>query len=52
MPITNRHITIEEKQIENVVEFAYLGSILGWDDDCTRDIRAKIAKAKGVMAGF
>ena len=39
-------------QIENVAEFLYLGSILIWDNDCTRDIKMRIAKAKGVMAGF
>jgi len=30
----------------------YLGSVLTWDNDCQRDIRARIAKAKGVKAGF
>ena len=39
-------------RIENVKEFVYLGSVLTWDNDCSKDIRARINKAKGVMAGF
>ena len=30
----------------------YLGSLLTWNNDCTKDIKARIAKAKGVMAGL
>jgi len=47
-----RNIVIGDRQIENVKEFVYLGSLLTWDNDCTKDIIARIAKAKGVMAGF
>jgi len=35
-----------------VKEFAYLGSLLTWNNDCTKEIKRRIAKAKGVMAGF
>jgi len=35
-----------------VAKFVYLGSTLVWDNDCTKGIKAKIARAKGVMAGF
>ena len=45
-------IIIGNETIENVKEFVYLGSVFTWDNDCQRDIRARIAKAKGVMAGF
>ena len=38
--------------IENVEEFTYLGSVLTWDNECTRDVRARIVKAQAVMAGF
>src|SRR5207244_3027436 len=29
-------------RIENVKEFVYLGSVLTWDNDCSKDIRARI----------
>lgn len=45
-------ITLGNNKIDNVKEFIYLGSLLTWDNDCTKDIRARTAKAKGVMAGF
>ena len=45
-------IKIQDEEIENVTEFVYLGSLLTWDNDCTREITTRIAKAKGVMAGL
>ena len=30
----------------------YLGSVLTWDNDGSRDIRVRISKAKGVVAGL
>lgn len=45
-------ITLGNEKIENVKEFVYLGSLLTWDNDCGKDIRARIAKGKGVLAGF
>src|SRR2546426_12543360 len=45
-------IAIENEKIENVTEFTYLGSLLTWDNDCTKDIKARIAKGKGAMAGL
>jgi len=47
-----RHIEIDDRKLENVENFVYLGSVLTWDNDCTKDVRARIAKAKSVMAGF
>ena len=50
--------SIEEKleiggrSIENVTEFVYLGSLLTWDNDCNKEIRRRIARATGAMAGF
>src|SRR6218665_2934982 len=41
-----------DKKVENVKEFVYLGSLLTWDNDCTKEIKMRIAKPKGVMAGF
>ncbi len=43
MEIRGRHI---------VMEFVYLGSLLTWDNDCNKEIKRRIARANGVMAGF
>ena len=43
---------ILDKVFQNIKEFVYLGSILTWDNDCSKDIKARIAKTKGVFAGF
>ena len=40
------------QMIENVKEYVYLGSLLTWDNDCTKDIHAWVAKANGAMAGL
>ena len=45
-------LKLEERIIENVEEFTYLGSVLTWDNNCTKDISTRIAKAKGILAGF
>ena len=42
-PIT---ITIDQKQLENVKCFKYLGSMLTEDERCTREIKSRIAMAK------
>src|SRR5207245_1907907 len=47
-----QQIEVLNSRIENVKEFVYLGSVLTWDNDCSKDIRARINKAKGVMTGF
>jgi len=31
---------------------AFLGSLLSWDNDCGKEIRRRIAKTLGTMAGF
>lgn len=46
------NLVIDNNEVENVGEFMYLGSLLTWDNDCGKDIRTRISKAKGVMAGF
>jgi len=38
--------------LENVTEFEYLSSLLSWDNDCAKEIRKRIAKALGAMAGI
>ena len=45
-------IKVQDKVFENVKDFVYLGSILTFDNDCSKDIGTRIAKAKGVFAGF
>ena len=45
-PVT---ITIDQKQLENVKSFKYLGSILTDDGRCTCEIKSKIAMAKGAF---
>jgi hypothetical protein len=47
-----KEIVIQKKIIENVEEFIYLGSLLTSDNNCTKEIKRRIAKAKGVMTGF
>jgi len=43
---------VGDKDLENVIEFEYLGSLLSWDNDCEKKIRRRIAKALGAMARF
>ena len=45
-------IKVQNEVIENVKKFVYLGSLLTWNNDCTKEIKRRIAKARGVMAGL
>jgi hypothetical protein len=45
-------LEIGDRKIENVTEFVYLGSLLTWDNDCNKEIKRRIARATGAMAGF
>ena len=47
-----REIKVNGIAVECVQEFVYLGSLLTWDNDCSREIRRRIAQATGAMAGF
>ena len=42
-------ITIDQKQLENVESFKYLGSILTNDGRCTSEIKCRIAMAKAAF---
>jgi sorting nexin-29 len=42
----------EEAEIEWVEQFVYLGSLITSDNDCSKEIRRRIALATGAMAGF
>jgi len=46
-PVT---IMIDQKQLENVECFKYLGSLLTNDGRCTREIKSKIAMAKAALS--
>src|SRR6218665_1154979 len=45
-------IKVKDEVIENVKEFVYLRSLLTWNNDCTEEMKRRIAKARGVMAGL
>jgi hypothetical protein len=45
-------LEIDGRAVANVTEFVYLGSLLTWDNDCTKEIKRRIARATGAMAGF
>jgi len=45
-------MNVGDKELENVTEFEYLGSLLSWDNDCRKEIGRRIAKALGAMARF
>jgi hypothetical protein len=42
-------IKIDKRLLENVEEFNYLGSMIGNDARCTREIKARIAMAKAAF---
>ena len=45
-------IKAQDEVIEYVKDKVYLGSLLKFNNDCTKEIKRRIAKAKGVMAGL
>jgi hypothetical protein len=42
-------IMIDQKQLENVEYFNYLGSMITYDARCTREIKCRIAVAKAAF---
>jgi hypothetical protein len=42
-------IMIDQKQLENVEYFSYLGSMITNDARCTREIKSRIALAKAAF---
>ena len=44
-------IKVEDKEVETVEEFEYLGSLITWDKDCSTEIKRRIGKAYGTL-GF
>ena len=47
-----QRLRFKDGHLENVSEFEYLGSLVTWDGDCSKDIRRRIGKAYGVLGGF
>jgi hypothetical protein len=45
-------ITEDGTQIQNVEQFEYLGSLITWDNNCSAEIKWRIAKSHGAMTGF
>jgi len=39
----------QKLRVENVQEFVYLGSLITWDNDCSKEIKSRIGKANGAM---
>jgi hypothetical protein len=46
---TPLQIKMDNKPVENVEEFNYLGSMIKYDARCTREIKARIAMAKAAF---
>jgi len=45
----------QEKRLvnkEHVEEFVYLGSLVSWDNDCSKDIKRRVGKATSAFEGF
>jgi len=45
-------VEIDGMQIDNVNEFVYFGSLLTWDNECSKEIKRRLDKAMGAIAGF
>jgi len=48
----DKQMKIKDENVENVEEFEYLGSLLTWDNNCSKEIKRRINKATGVMASL
>src|SRR6218665_1362721 len=49
---TDMEIKVQDDVIKDVKEFVYFGNLLTWNNDCTKEIKRRTAKAKGVMSGL
>ena len=43
---------VGDTALDNATEFEYLGSLLTRNNDCGKEIKRRITKALGGMAGF
>jgi len=46
-----RHIKLGQ-DIQNVKDFVYLGSLVSWNNNCSKDIKRRIGKATAAFEGF
>ena len=44
-----QRLQLGQTEVENVQEFVYLGSLITWDNDCSKEINSGIGKANGAM---
>jgi hypothetical protein len=44
-----QNLQLGQTEVENVQEFVYLGSLITWDNDCSKEIKNRIGKASGAM---
>ena len=47
-----QEIQIEDKNMEKVDKFEYLGNLITWDNNCSEEIRRRIGKAEEAMASL
>ena len=47
-----KHTELEGWNMQNVEEFVYLGNLLSWYNDCSKDIKHRIGKATGALQRF
>ena len=45
-------IKVEDKEVDTVEEFEYLGSLITRDNDCSKEIKRRIGKVYGALSGF
>lgn len=45
-------IQVDGRNIQNVEEFEYLGSLFTWDNNLSKDIKCRIGKASGTLANL
>jgi len=45
-------VELEGRDVNNVEEFVYLGSLVSWDNDCSKDIKHRIGKSTRAFQGF
>ncbi|CAF1621865.1 unnamed protein product, partial [Adineta ricciae] len=48
----DKQVEVNGQHIENIEEFEYLGSLLTWDNNCSKEIKRRINKANGAMASM
>ena len=46
------NIMLNTRVIKNVDQFLYLGSLMTWTNDFSKEVNRRIGEAQGVMAGF